>query len=271
MLSDFKLLKKRIIEYMAAGVKPAYYNNKLVYLRIFFNWCIEEKLLSENPLAGFKRQKTDGRIVKLEDNMLKNILNMPDQKTYAGLRDYALLLLHIDTGIRPKEALSLLLEDINLSALEVYVKAENAKTRVARTLPISAYTVKAIKKLINTRPDYWSKDAPVFSSCEGVKLSVNGWYKRLSGYGHKIEVNIFPYQLRHHFALSFLKNGGDAFSLQRTLGHADMSMTNRYVFLADDDIKKQHDIASPVTHLMRSKAKLRRTGGGKAELCRDKG
>ncbi|MCL6558201.1 MAG: site-specific integrase, partial [Firmicutes bacterium] len=68
--------------------------------------------------------------------LLKKLLDMPDQTTFSGLRDYALLLLQLDTGIRPKEALSLEVSDINLQACEVYVRAETAKTRIARTLPI---------------------------------------------------------------------------------------------------------------------------------------
>jgi len=45
---------------------------------------------------------------------------MPDKTTFAGLRDYTMLLLTLDTGIRPKEALSLQVDDINLRALDFH-------------------------------------------------------------------------------------------------------------------------------------------------------
>ncbi|MEK3942492.1 MULTISPECIES: tyrosine-type recombinase/integrase [Paenibacillus] len=45
-----------------------------------------------------------------------------------------------------------------------------------------------------------------------------------------------PYDLRHAFSLEFIRNGALAFSLQRTLGHVDITMTKRYVALVDDDL-----------------------------------
>lgn len=171
-LSDPTALRKKVIQYMSVDSSPAHYNNKLVYLKTFFNWCVKENILAEKPLDGFKRRKAPERIVRLEIELLKKLFTMPDQTTFSGLRDYALLLLQLDTGIRPKEALSLLVSDINLQACEVYVRAENAKTRIARTLPVSHLTAKALHKLISVRPkEDWREDVPVFCTCEGKKIS----------------------------------------------------------------------------------------------------
>lgn len=257
-LEDGQILKRSAIEYMAEDVKPAYYNNKLVYLKIFFNWCLEEKIIFENPLTEFRRRKADDRIVQIDGEILRKLLSLPDQTTFPGLRDYALLLFQLDTGIRPKEALSVLISDVNLRASEVYVKAENAKTRIARTLPISPITAKAIQKLINVRPADWGEDVPVFCTCEGSKFGGNGWYKRVSEYGQKVGIVFYPYQLRHTFALEFLRNGGNSFALQKTMGHADLNMTKRYVAMADNDIKEQHQMASPVTNLVQSTKRVRK-------------
>lgn len=168
-LSDAKSLRECALEFMAQTAKPAYYNNKLVYLKTFFNWCLSEGIISENPVGDMKRVKADERISELSVITIKKLLQLPNQKTFPGLRDYALILLQLDTGIRPKEALSLLICDVNLSSFEVYVRAHNAKTRIARTLPVSAYTMSAIKKVIHVRPSYWSSSAPVFCTCEGKK------------------------------------------------------------------------------------------------------
>ncbi|RYD01522.1 hypothetical protein N752_29925 [Desulforamulus aquiferis] len=147
--------------------------------------------------------------------------------------------------------------DINLQSLEVYVRAENAKTRIARTLPISTITDKSIQKLINVRPADWGDNIPVFCTCEGNKMSGNGWYKRASKYGQEQGVAFYPYQLRHTFALEYLRNGGNSFALQKTMGHADLNMTKKYVSLADRDIKDQHKIASPVDNLIRNSSRCR--------------
>lgn len=63
---------------------------------------------------------------------------------------------------------------------------------------------------------------------------------------------------RHSFALLYLRKGGNAFSLQNTLGHEDMSMTKRYVNLSGQDLKEIHKTASPLNSLLNSKVKRKR-------------
>jgi integrase len=58
------------------------------------------------------------------------------------------------------------------------------------------------------------------------------------------------YDLRHAFALSYLRNGGDTLSLQRIMGHTDLTMTKRYVAYTLGDIKEQHAHVSPVNKLV---------------------
>ncbi|GBF34671.1 site-specific recombinase XerD [Desulfocucumis palustris] len=64
--SNLRSFKKNIIEHMSLDVKPAYYNNKLVYLKTFFEWCVNEGILAENPMKSFKRRKADERIVQID-------------------------------------------------------------------------------------------------------------------------------------------------------------------------------------------------------------
>ena len=65
-------------------------------------------------------------------------------------------------------------------------------------------------------------------------------------YSKTLKTSIRPYDLRHAFALQFLRNGGHALALQRTLGHTDLTMTKRYVALTEADLRQQHTIASPL-------------------------
>lgn len=56
----------------------------------------------------------------------------------------------------------------------------------------------------------------------------------------------------------FLRLGGNAFALQRALGHADLAMTKRYVALTDGDLLQQHAMATPLRVLAPSKTRLRK-------------
>ena len=66
-------------------------------------------------------------------------------------------------------------------------------------------------------------------------------------------VKITPYQLRHSFATLFLKNGGDVFTLQHLMGHADLRMTRRYAELDEAFVEQQHKSFSPVVLLEQAK------------------
>ena len=135
---------------------------------------------------------------------------------------------YLDTGIRPKEALSLKVKDIDLNHLWVNVKASEAKTRQQRSLPILSVTAKAMRKLISNHHPSWGENTPVFCTQDGKTMDRKAWLKRLNIYSDKIGYKIIPYALRHCFALYYLRNGGNVFALQSTLGHSDLSMTKRY-------------------------------------------
>lgn len=240
------------------GIAPATFNNRLVYLRTFFKWCEENGIIGANPLANVKKRKAESRIVAVEKDILTALLNAPDQSTFVGLRDYALILLTLDTGIRPKEAHTLIPVDFNAGAREIYISAKNAKTRVSRTLPVSDVTVKAIRRLIAVRPSEWGANVPIFCTYEGRPLNRNTWGDRMEYYSGLVGQHIRPYDLRHVFALEFLRHGASAFAVQRTLGHTTMEMTKTYIALANDDLKVAHAQSSPLTSLISDKKRVGR-------------
>ncbi|PWK06583.1 tyrosine-type recombinase/integrase [Tumebacillus permanentifrigoris] len=249
-------LSASVMEYMSDDVKPVTFNLRLGNLRGFFQYCVEKGFFDNNPLEGFKRRKADPRIVDVPEDTLQRLLDLPDQKTFVGLRDYTLILITLDTGIRPKEAFHLTVNDFDLRHLVVTVPAEVAKTRTARTLPILPLTAESLRKLIRARPDFWDNtDVPVFCTNEGTMLNRHTWGDRMEAYSKQLGVHIRPYDLRHSFALMYLRNGGHAFGLQRTMGHTDMNMTKRYVNLTGQDLAKAHQTASPLNSLVASPRK----------------
>lgn len=82
-------------------------------------------------------------------------------------------------------------------------------------------------------------------------------------------VRCSPHTLRHIFAINFLRNDGDIFSLRKILGHSSLEMTRRYCELADVDIKTAHTMASPVDNLTieRKLFIVRSVKGKKAKGC----
>lgn len=77
--------------------------------------------------------------------------------------------------------------------------------------------------------------------------------RTISRYGKRagIEgVRVSPHTLRHTFAVFYVRNGGDSFSLQEILGHTTLEMTRNYVHLARRDIAEQHKKFSPMEGLL---------------------
>jgi integrase/recombinase XerD len=105
--------------------------------------------------------------------------------SFPGLRDYVLILFILDAGIRPGEALKLKREDFDLGSLEVTVSQGVAKTRRKRTLPLSPFVAREVKRLLALRPLEW-QEALVFCGFEGKELSVEAFSRRLRKYSQKI-------------------------------------------------------------------------------------
>ncbi len=92
----------------------------------------------------------------------------------------------------------------------------------------------------------------VFLTAGGRPITRNRIQKRMALYGERAGlkgVRCSPHTLRHTAAVSFLRNGGDVFSLQRILGHSTLAMTRHYCELADVDVNRAHTTASPVDNL----------------------
>jgi len=257
---DEHALKLAVIEFLKskANKQPATYNRPYSNLHTFFEWCKRNNFLSKNPIKvlGLKKKRDDGKLKHVEEEAIKKLLSVIDVKTYAGLRDYALILLTLDTGIRPKEAFALTFEDIDFERLTVTIRKEYSKTNKERILPISPQTAQTLKALFEVTPKDW--DNKVFHTVEGNEMTINRWEKRLSEYSKKIGCKITPYQLRHTFAIMFLRNGGNVFALQYEMGHEDISTTKRYLQLTQQDIRQQHMVASPVNNFVKRTTKVKR-------------
>lgn len=247
--------RERTMEFLGGYENPSTYNLRFAYLKVFWDWTIEEGLFrgDRHPLAGLKKRRPQGRIVQLEEKEVTRLLVQPDQRTYAGFRDYAAMLLQVDTGIRPGEVLQLLPGDYRREKGEVIVRAEVSKTRVSRALPLSAPTIAAIDRLLLIRPSPWG-DVPIFATEYGRPFSVREYSRRVKAHGKAAGLDITAYSLRHAAALLLLRRGADAFTVQSLLGHSSMAMTRTYVNLTNEDTRKNHGRAGVIMAVLGKEA-----------------
>ena len=115
-----------------------------------------------------------------------------------------------------------------------------------RSVPFSPRTAQALWRYLSTRPDAENSE-PLFSTHHKRKIDQTQLAKSLKALGAKAGVhNVHPHRFRHTFAIQYLRNGGDPYTLQKLLGHSTLDMVKRYLSLAQIDIDKAHKRASPV-------------------------
>ncbi len=163
-----------------------------------------------------------------------------------SLRNRAILLTLIDTGIRASELCQLQIRHALLRNQEKFLIIEHGKRDKSRHVPISPSTAQAIWKYLSTRLQARLED-PLFATSSGRPISRYNLKNMLLALGQRAGVpNVHPHRFRHTFAIQYLRNGGDVFTLQRILGHATLSMVQHYLALADADAQSAHRRASPV-------------------------
>jgi len=208
---------------------------------------MEEELIQVNPMANVKKPKLPNRTVKgLEPEIIKTLLNTFSGRGINDLRNKAMLLMFLDTGLRLSELTGLKLSDINLDKGIIKTIGKGNKERYAR---IGVKTQKALWNYVAVRPvdtEYvWQGKNNNMMTKDGVAQMVRNLGKRLG-------MKLSPHKLRHSFAISFLRNGANPFELQIALGHTTLEMTRRYTqALGFDDVYKRHVMASPVDRLIK--------------------
>lgn len=152
-----------------------------------------------------------------------------------GQRDRALILSMLDTGARVSEICALTVGDYSPRTGRLLIR--HGKGDKERFVVVGARTQEAISAWMDRRGQC-TKASPLFASnSTGKHLrrdSIKHLFARL---GKRAGVdNFHPHRMRHTFAVNFLRNGGNVMTLQMLLGHTDLSMSRRYVALAEQDI-----------------------------------
>jgi len=190
-------------------------------------------------------------IPAFSQHQVQQLLAAVDFSKVEGYRDYVIILTLLDTGLRVSELCSLRLSNLWLEDGVLKVTGKGNKERL---VPIGRQIQRILWRYINRhRPEPAMPNCDfLFLTKDGRPLTKDRVEKIIGHYGKKAGlqgVRCSPHTLRHTAAITFLRNGGDVFSLQRMLGHSSLEMTRRYCDIADIDLKKAHMTASPVDNL----------------------
>ncbi len=217
-------------------------------LRAFFNFCEREKFIQESPFrAGrISTPTVTKRIVATytEQDITELLAACQSTDTGYSLRDTAILLLMLDTGIRASELCDLRVTDLERGRLKVLGKG--AKERI---LPLTPLTEKVIRDYIR-RGRRKSKAEYLFVNREGQGLTRNGLYQMVKRRCQQAGIeHAGLHKMRHTFTKMWVSGGGALHALQAMLGHESPVMTLRYGRMWNDDTAELHRQYSPVERL----------------------
>ena len=236
------------IAHMAvSGKSPASVARSVASLKSFYAYLLARGTVRSNPAKGVAPVRAERKLPEiLTGKEVELFLEQPQCVDAKGYRDHAMLELLYATGIRVSELISLNLEDLNLAAGFIRC-ASRGKERI---IPLYHTAVKALQDYVrDIRPQLIAdgEERALFVNMNGERMSRQGFWKIIKFYQEKagIEKDITPHTLRHSFAVHLLENGADLRSIQEMLGHADISSTQIYTHVVNQQLKNVYQKAHP--------------------------
>jgi site-specific recombinase XerD len=227
-------------------------NGYLRAVRAFWSWAQKEGFVEKNPFSQIKIPKAPKKIMPtFTQEQLRRLIAAIDTRTPLGHRDYIIILTLMDTGIRCSELTGLEVQNVNLQARLFKVWGKGAKERM---VPFGRKVQSALwKYLTYYRPEpLMPRYDHVFLTGQGRPLTKDRVETLVERYGRRADitgVRVSPHTFRHTFAVMFLRNGGDVFSLQRIMGHSTLDVLRIYINMAQADIQEAHRRHSPADNM----------------------
>lgn len=225
-------------------------NNYIRNIRVFFNWMEREYIIRKNPMKRIRQLKYNRQAkVFLSDEDLKKFLSKFDKSYFTEHRDYVMIMLMLDSGMRLGECSTVLVTDLELARKRINLRAEETKGRKDRTVYFSPKTETIIRRWLQFKDRYVESDYLFPIKEHGGSIGVGNFESNFKKYILRAGLNeeYTPHCLRNNFAKRCLMNGMDIFTLSKILGHSSVEVTEQaYLDLTDEDISKQYHRASPM-------------------------
>ena len=149
------------------------------------------------------------------------------------MRNHALFAIMLETGIRLAEAAGIQLADVELDGGSILVTGKGHKQRRVFFTPRVTDRLRAWLFVRGSEP------GPLFL------LTSNGIAQVFIRIRKETGIPIHPHMLRHQAATYMVRSHANLHTVQRILGHASVTITERYLSLSDEDLQAQHAAASP--------------------------
>jgi len=217
---------------------PATVNRRLQAIRKFFRYALESGLVGVDPTLGIKllpQSRSEGPR-GLEGSEVERLLGAVRQgSSRLARRDYAIIQVMLQTGIRVGELVRLKLSDVQLSGKRRLLRIRGEGGTGAREVPLNSSARRAVREYLTERADAASDH--VFLSVKGEALSARSVQRLVGTYARAAGLeNVTTYTLRQTYGQQLLRDTGDLSLVARLMGHKRLETAVKYTLPAQEDL-----------------------------------
>lgn len=244
--ADKKIIRHFMIFLQEQGVSRRSTARKLAAIKSFFKFLNREEIITQNPALSIKMPKFEHKLPEfIPLSEIETVLQLPEVRTFEGLRDLAILELFYGTGMRLAELINLKCDQLLLSEDLVRIHGKGNKERV---VPVGQAAKKVLSHYLEIRSQYASKYVEnLFVLKSGKKMypaAVQRLIKKYLSHISSVQTKS-PHVLRHTYATHLMNAGAGIRVVKDLLGHENLSTTQVYTHLSIDHLKKIYNRAHP--------------------------
>ncbi len=217
-------------------------------VRAFLRWWAQEHDFPRSAITKVQPPRARSEpLPPVSTEHFTALLEACRVRSHSNDRDRALFMFLLDTGVRASELTSLSVGDLDMREGSVLVR--HGKGDRQRTVFVGVKTLRELRRYLRRRrPD---PDDPIFATVDGRRLNRYGLRQILRRRSSRAGIpRPALHSFRRAFAINSLRNGMDVFSLQKLMGHADLTVLRRYLAQTREDLQSAHERAGPVDKLL---------------------
>ena len=227
-------------------------NSYLRNIKAFFTYLVSNNIVKNSNIHECKFIKVERKAKEqLTDAEFNKLIKSMDCTKYSEFRDYTIIQLIFDTGMRLSETLSLTINDVDILRKTILIPAEINKSKKDRVVFYSDKMSKIFQRWVKFKDNYVENEL-LFPTQRNTILSTTNFERNFKIYLKRsgINKNITPHGLRNNFARRCLMSGMPLIILSKILGHSSVTVTeSAYLDLQNEDLRRKYKNYSPLMNL----------------------
>jgi tyrosine recombinase XerC len=245
---DTTIIKNFIETLFIQGLSKKSIARKISAIKSFFKYLKRMQIINLNPSLSLVTPKLEKVLPNvLDESQARQLMTLPPNNSFDGLRDRAILELLYGSGMRLGELISLKLKQISDKNKYIIIEGKGKKERL---VPLGELAQIALEKYLDVRKKqirHLKDPQIIFVTKKGNPIYPLAIQKMVKKYLQKIseQEQLSPHILRHTFATHLLDRGADLVTVKELLGHESLSTTQLYTHVSMDRLKRVYQKAHP--------------------------